>query len=76
MIVTILICAVGMATAECQSDTATRVLPGPEVGSVFECQMAGSIYAASQPIVSELLNQGNYMKIQCTETNIGTESTG
>ena len=76
MMMTILICAVGLATAKCQSDTAVRTLPGPEVHSVAECQMAGAIYAASQPVVIQLLDQGNYMKIQCTETNIGAGSTG
>ena len=76
MMMTILICAVGLATAKCQSDTAVHVLSGPEVHSPAECQMVGAIYAASQPVVTELLDKGNYLKIQCVETNIDSNSNG
>lgn len=77
MIMTILVCIAGLAPADCQSNTAKQMFPGVEVKNEFECMFAGVQYAASLPAVQELVKDRKYyVKVQCTETNIGIENHG
>ena len=77
MMVTILICSIHLSIADCQSNTAERMIPGPEVKTEQQCGFVGMAYAAQQPVVQAELAKGNrYPKIQCVETSIGQGDVG
>jgi hypothetical protein len=65
MDVLILICALGIANADCSADTATVVVQGPEAGGPTMCGLHGQAYIAGTAI-ADYLRDGHYLKLACT----------
>jgi hypothetical protein len=65
MDVLILICALGIAQADCSTTTATVVVQGPEASGPASCGLHGQAYIASTAI-AEYLYDGHYLKLACT----------
>ncbi|MGI9488996.1 MAG: hypothetical protein ACR2RF_24560 [Geminicoccaceae bacterium] len=61
----ILICALGMARADCTPETSVAVLQGPEAGSLAQCGFLGQAYLADTAMANYLDGE-HYMKILCT----------
>jgi hypothetical protein len=59
--VVILICAGGMSQADCQPETAVSVTRGPRVENSMACGLAAQSLIAS----TQLLHEGDYIKIMC-----------
>ena len=62
----ILICALSIARADCTPDTAEVVVLGPEVATVWQCQLYGQAYIATGPIADHL-DGSTYLKVVCDE---------
>ena len=61
----ILICALGMARADCTPETSVAVLQGPEAGGLAQCGFLGQAYLADTAMANYLDGE-HYMKILCT----------
>ncbi|MEM8951934.1 MAG: hypothetical protein AAGA21_24545 [Pseudomonadota bacterium] len=61
----ILICALGLARADCTPETSVVVLQGPDVGSLGRCGFLGQAYLADTAMANYLDGE-HYMKIMCT----------
>jgi hypothetical protein len=61
--VLVLICAAGMAPADCQRDTAIDVIRGPVAANEITCGLHGQAYVAETALGRDL--EGAYVKIQC-----------
>lgn len=61
----ILICALGMARADCDSETAIAVVQGPDAGGLAQCGFLGQAYLADTAMANYLDGE-HYMKILCT----------
>lgn len=61
----LLICALGMPRGECNVETATAVVRGPDADSVVTCGLHGQAYIAEGALAGYLAD-GHYMKISCT----------
>ena len=61
----ILVCAVDIAPADCNSDSARVVLAGPEVRSNGMCGMNAQAYLAQTAIGREKTDE-EYLKVICT----------
>jgi hypothetical protein len=57
----ILICAGTVSHADCQPDTALSVTRGPQISNEIACGLAAQTLIAS----TQLLHEGDYMKIIC-----------
>jgi len=65
----VLVCSVGVAPADCQTNTAIKVIRGPEAANELQCGLYGQAYFAEMGN-HELVN-GEYLKVMCTRTSIG-----
>lgn len=61
----ILICALGMARADCTPDTSVAVMQGPDAGGLAQCGFLGQAYLADTAMANYLDGE-HYMKILCT----------
>jgi hypothetical protein len=64
----VLICAVGVAPADCQRDTAIDVIRGPVAANEVTCGLHGQAYVAQTALGRDL--EGAYVKIQCARTKV------
>jgi len=64
----ILICALGMARADCTPETSVVVLQGPDAGGFAQCGFLGQAYLADTAM-AEYLDGEHYMKILCAAGN-------
>ncbi|WP_176427208.1 MULTISPECIES: hypothetical protein [Rhodomicrobium] len=62
----ILVCSIGTAQPDCQSDTALDVVRGPVVANEMLCGRDGQAYLAQTSIAPQSAN--DYVKIQCLRT--------
>jgi hypothetical protein len=60
----ILICALGLARADCSPETAVAVVQGPEVGAPGMCGLHGQAYLA-ETALADYLDGDHYLKIRC-----------
>ena len=67
--VMVLVCAISITPAECQTNTAIKTLRGPEAANEVECGLYGQVYFAQMG--QHRLTKGQYLKIMCTRTSIG-----
>lgn len=61
----LLICALGMPRGECNVETATAVVQGPDAQSLVTCGLHGQAYIAEGALAG-YLEDGHYLKISCT----------
>jgi hypothetical protein len=61
----LLICALGIPRGECDVETATAVIQGPEAPSLVACGLHGQSYIAEGALAG-YLEDGHYLKISCT----------
>jgi hypothetical protein len=64
-----LVCSIGMAPADCQTDTAIKTMLGPEAANEVQCGLYGQAYFAELGHYS--LGKSEYLKVMCTRTSIG-----
>lgn len=69
----VLVCSVGVAPADCQTDTAIKVIRGPEAANEVQCGLYGQAYFAEMG--QHELADGEYLKVMCIRTSIG-KTTG
>lgn len=67
--VLVLVCSIGIAPVDCQTDTAIRTIRGPEAGNEVQCGLYGQAYFAENGQYE--LGDGEYLKVMCTRTSIG-----
>ena len=65
--VMVLVCAISITPAECQTNTAIKTLRGPEAANEVECGLYGQVYFAQMG--QHRLTKGQYLKIMCTRTS-------
>lgn len=61
--VLILICAINVAPADCQTETALDLINGPRVASELLCGLHGQAYIAQTSLRPR--GPGEYVKIRC-----------
>ena len=61
--VLILVCSIGIAPAECQTNTALEVIRGPEAANEMMCGLHGQAYIAQTSLVPR--GSLEYVKIKC-----------
>ena len=61
----LLICALAVPRGECDLETATAVVQGPDAPSLVTCGLHGQAYIA-QGALAGYLADGHYLKIACT----------
>ena len=64
-----LVCLIGMAPADCQTNTAIKTMRGPEAANEVQCGLYGQSYFAE--MAQDELAEGEYLKLMCTRTTIG-----
>ena len=64
----ILICALGLARADCSTETAVAVIQGPEAGMPGQCGLYGQAYLADTAL-RDYLDGEHYLKIRCSMGN-------
>jgi hypothetical protein len=62
--VILLVCAAGVAPADCQADTALYLMNGPEAGNEVMCGIQSQAYLA-QTWIGQSLAEGEYLKVVC-----------
>ena len=67
--VLVLVCSVGVAPADCQTDTAVKTIRGPEAANEIQCGLYGQAYFAEMGQYQ--LDGDEYLKVMCTRTSIG-----
>ncbi len=60
----ILICALALSHADCNTDSATVVLLGPADGAPARCGFVAQAYVAGTAIAG-YLDDGHYLKVSC-----------
>jgi hypothetical protein len=75
--VVILVCSMQLAPADCQLDTATAVIQGPDASDAVLCGLHGQAYLAITGLATA--RNDEYLKIRCTHPSsapaIGRAST-
>lgn len=66
----ILICSMQLSPADCQINSATDVISGPEAADEIACGLYGQAYIAETALGTSR-REDEYVKIQCTRTTIG-----
>jgi hypothetical protein len=65
----VLVCAINITPADCQTDTAIKTLRGPEAANEVQCGLYGQAHFAQ--LGQYRLTKGQYLKVMCTRTSIG-----
>jgi hypothetical protein len=65
----ILVCAIGVPPADCQTNSAIQTIRGPEAPNEVACGLFGQAFFAQ--VSQQKLREGEYLKITCTRTSIG-----
>jgi hypothetical protein len=60
----ILVCAIGLAHADCSTETADLVVQGPDVPHLAACGLQGQAYLADTALAAYLDGE-HYLKIAC-----------
>ena len=68
--VLILVCSIQLSPPDCQTNTATAVISGPDAANESVCGLYGQAYVAETAIGTGLRND-EYVKIKCTRSTIG-----
>jgi len=68
----LLVCAMDISRADCQSDTALDVIRGPEVSNEMMCGFHGQAFLASTSLPPRAGRE--YMKVQCIRSSEGREA--
>ena len=66
--VVILVCSIHLAPADCQVDTATAVIQGPDVANSVLCGLHGQAYLATTGLAA---HHDSYLKIRCRRAAVG-----
>jgi hypothetical protein len=61
----LLICALGISQGDCNVDSATAVIQGPDAPSLVTCGLHGQAYIAEGALAGYLADR-HYLKIACT----------
>jgi hypothetical protein len=61
----LLICALGMPRGDCNLETATAVVQGPDTDSFVTCGLHGQAYIAEGALAG-YLEDGHYLKVTCS----------
>ncbi|WP_119304363.1 hypothetical protein [Dongia deserti] len=64
-----LVCSISIPPADCQTDTAIKIILGPEAANEVQCGLYGQAYFAEMGQYK--LTGGEYLKVTCTRTSIG-----
>jgi len=64
--VIMLICSAGISVSNCDADTATDVVRGPDANSIFDCGFTGEAMIASTAL-GPGLGKDQYLKIVCAD---------
>lgn len=68
--IVILICSIQLSPADCQINSATDVINGPEAYDSVECGLYGQAYVA-ETALGERRRDDEYLKVSCLRTGIG-----
>ena len=60
----ILVCASGIAQANCNTESAAAVIQGPDVPNAMMCGLHGQAYLADTALAA-YVEDGHYLKLRC-----------